>query len=386
MNHPTSVHISPKFYSLVKKLTVAGGAVFLLGLFFAPGRAWLNFFLVNYYALQLGLAAILFLAIHYVSGAGWHTAFRRVPEAMTVLVPLSALGLLAVWLCWPAMYSWAGADAHVLYGFKGFWLNYPFFLVRSIAYLLIWIVFIWVIIRNAYRLDRQTGTEPLQKNRRLSGGFLVAFAVTFSLASFDWIMSLEPEWYSTMFGVYQFSGLFTTGMSAIVILAIIVNRRLDSSSILTEEHLHDLVKLRFSFSTFWMYIWFSQYMLIWYANLPEETTYFVKRMQEMWGPLFVVNLLLNWAIPFFVLLPRHTKRNPSIMLAVSVVVLVGHWLDLYLMIMPEHFAQPVFGVLEVGLLLFALGGGLWAFFIALQRKPVMPQNDPYLEESLHYHQ
>ena len=199
-------------------------------------------------------------------------------------------------------------------------------------------------------------------------------------------MSLEPHWYSTIFGVYNFAGLFLGGLAAIIILAVWLERMGALRHILTEEHLLDLGRLLFAFSTFWAYIWFCQYMLIWYANFPEETGYFIHRLRGHWEPLFLLNVFLNWVVPFFVLLPRASKRSAGVLLKVSVVILLGRWLDLYLMILPPLAgAEPVFGVWEVGLMIGAVAGGALVFFRSLAQAPLIPVKDPYLAESLHHH-
>jgi len=163
----------------------------------------------------------------------------------------------------------------------------------------------------------------------------MVFSVTFTLASVDWIMSLEPMWSSTIFGVYNFAGLFESGLAAIILAALWLERQGPLRGVLTEEHLHDLGKLLFAFSTFWAYIWFSQYMLIWYTNIPEETTYFLRRLHGVWLALFLANVVLNWVVPFAVLLRRDAKRMRRVLGLVAAVVLVGRLLDLYLMIFPS---------------------------------------------------
>ena len=208
--------------------------------------------------------------------------------------------------------------------------------------------------------------------------------VTFSVASFDWIMSLEPEWYSTIFAIYQFAGLFASGLAAII-LVVVRLRRGPLRGAITDEHLHDLGKLLFAFSTFWMYIWFSQYMLIWYANIPEETTYYVTRTQGAWMVVFVASMLVNWAIPFLALLRRSPKRRPELLARVAVVVLLGRWLDLYVMIVPVFSPSPVIGVWEAAALVAFAAGGIWIVGRAIARAPIVPSGDPRLAASLHYH-
>jgi hypothetical protein len=196
-------------------------------------------------------------------------------------------------------------------------------------------------------------------------------------------MSLEPGWSSTMFSVYQFAGLFLAGLAGIIVLAAWLRRLGPFRQVLTTEHVHDLGKLLFGFSTFWMYLWFFQYMLVWYVNNPEETNYFARRLHGGWRPLFLLDIALNWGIPFLVLLPRASKQRVGVLVAVSVVILAGRWLDLYIAILP-YAGEPTLTTLAWELGLLAGAGGLFAlvFFAAFGKAAVIPVGDPFLSESL----
>ncbi len=350
-------------------------------------RAWANLLLASFGLLGFALAGLFFVAVTYLSGATWSVVLRRVPEALARLVPVGGAALLAVLVLKPSLYPWAYPSpdlAEVMHGFKGVWLSRPFFLARSAVYLILWSVFALALVRNSRRQDEDHNFSHTTRNIRLSAGFTVVFAATFWLASFDWIMSLEPRWYSTIFGIYNFAGIFSSGLAVIVVLVAWLSARGPLRGFIQEAHLHDLGKLLFAFSCFWMYIWFSQYMLIWYANIAEETSYFVTRMQGAWKPLFILNMLLNWGIPFGVLLHRGAKRSAKVLTIVALIILAGRWLDLYLMILPPFsFRQAVFGLPEAGAILLLAGGLGLAVVRALQAAPVLPLGDPRLEESLH---
>lgn len=368
-------------------LAAVGGLTFLGGLFVAPGRTWANVLLVSYYLLGLGLGALVLVAFQYVSGAGWGVALRRLPEAMAVLIPVASAGVAVVLLAYPALYTRAGpspeeADADL--AFRHFWLSRPFFLLRALAYVVLWVLFARALVTASRRQDEDGKVGHTYTSQRLSAAFLVVFAVTCWLSSVDWVMSLEPDWSSTIFGVYHFAGLFLGALAALAVLAIALHQQGALRGILTEDHLHDLGKLLFSFSSFWMYIWFSQYMLIWYVNNPEETSYFLRRLSGGWKPLFYLNVLLNWAVPFLALMPGMAKRRPGFLLAVALVVLAGRWLDLYLMILPPLGGGPLqgFGVVEAGLIAGGLGLFLLAVPRALGKASLVPINDPFLVESL----
>jgi len=377
-----------KIVGRMKALAGIGVATLGAGLFLAPQRIWLNLLLASYYLLGLALAGMAWIAIQYVSGAHWSTALRRVPEAMAGVLPLGALGIICIVILHPSLYPWTGG-VHVegdAPGFKLMWLSLPFFRIRAVVYLLGWLGFAWAMLRLSRRQDSDGELGHTRRSTALAALFLVFFGVTFWLASVDWIMSLEPEWYSTIFGFYNFAGAFLSGLATLALLLVWLQRYGPLKSVIREQHLHDVGKLLFAFSTFWAYLWFSQYMLIWYANLPDETVYYVRRLHGFWQPLFVLNLFLNWVVPFFVLLPRMNKQRAGILVRVSIVLLAGRWLDLYLMIMPPFSGgKPHIGIWEIGLVAGLVGVFGLGFFAALRRAPLVPVRDPYLAESLHYH-
>jgi hypothetical protein len=313
-------------------------------------------------------------------------ALRRVPETLALLLPVAGGTLLLVLIARPSLYPWAAAsgDGHeTLGGFKALWLSRPFFLARAAFYLAVWTALALAIVRASRRQDEDGALAHTLRNEKFSAIFIVIFALTFWLAAFDWIKSLEPHWHSTIFGVYNFAGMFLGGLATIIVLAVWLERLGPLHGVLTKNHLHDLGRLLFAFSTFWAYIWFSQYMLIWYANFPEETAYYVRRLHGAWQPLFLLNLFLNWVVPFFILLLRASKRSATTLVRVAVVILVGRWLDLYLMIVPPHAAhRPPFGAWEIGPVVAAVATAGLAFIYYLRQAPVVPVRDPLLAESL----
>ena len=369
-------------------LAAIGVIVAAIGAVLSPDRMWASWLLVSYYALGLGLAGLCLVAIHYTTGASWSVAIRRVPEALAGTLPFAVALLAIVFVARPQLYAWTTESIGLSGGefaFKRFWLSRPFFLLRATVYCVTWVVFAIEIRRRSQRQDSDGDPRWTRANARLSAAFLVVFGLTFTLASADWMMSLEPMWYSTIFGVYNFAGLFLSGLAAVIFVAMWLERRGPLQNILNDDHLHDLGKLLFAFSIFWMYIWFSQYMLIWYTNIPEETSYFVRRVHGSWFVLFAANVVLNWLVPFVVLLRRDTKRRRSTLARVAAIVLVGRWLDVYLMIFPSVVGDaPRIGLWELGL----TAGGIGCFGLVLARAlkaaPAVPLADPQLVESLQY--
>jgi hypothetical protein len=387
---PADFQAPPRLHAAARALLAVGAVTLLVGLPLAPRETWANVLLVSFYVLGLGLAGAAFVALHYVTGAGWGVALRRVPEAMTAAIPVGAAGVLAVAVFGSQdLYPWVNLTPEAAHEaanspFRQAWLTWPFFLVRTVAYCVGWTVLAWAIVRTSRRQDGDGDVAHTFANVRRSAGFLVFFAVSLWLASYDWFMSLEAPWSSTVFGVYHFAGLFQSGLAAIILGVIALRRAGPFRGVLSGDHLHDLGKLLFAFSIFWMYTWFCQYMLVWYTNVPEETGYYVRRLEGVWQPLLFLNLALNWLVPFLVLLPRSTKRDAGVLARVCVAVLCGRWLDLYLMTLPS-LAAPVWvsGLLEAGLAAGAAGAFLLAFLRALGGASLVPVNEPYLVESLH---
>ncbi len=293
-------------------LAIAGAVVMLIGAVFTPIHVWSNLLVVAFYLLTMALGGVWFIALTYVAGAGWPVAFRRVPEAMAALLPIAGATMLAVLLVRTNAYGWHphdGGDAGTMW-FKELWLTPSFWMLRSVCYVGVWMLLATLLISRSRKQD-QTGDAALTiGNIRLSALVLVVYAVTFSLASVDWIMALEPLWFSTMWGVYNFAGMIQAALAMVILLGLLLRQPgRPLYGVFSDEHLHDLGKLLIGFSCFWMYIWFSQYMLIWYTNIPEETSYFITRTQGPWGPIVVVCIILNWVVPFLALLPKPSKRS-----------------------------------------------------------------------------
>lgn len=317
------------------------------------------------FGLTVALGGAVFAAIQGVSGARWWAPVRPVASALagTLAVPGTALFLTLV-LGLRTLYPWArpgaAAVSHALHA-KAVWLNPSFFLARALVVLVLWMALASLLRDRLAALDGRPSAEANRAFARASVLFLLLLAPTLSAASWDWAMSLEPEWYSTMFSVYIFSGTFLGGIAAVAVLAIWLDRRGLLGRRLAPETLHDLGKLLFAFGTFWAYIWFCQYLLIWYSNLPEETPYFARRLTGGWTLLFWLNPVLNFGVPFAALLSARVKRRPGFLAQVALVVLLGRWLDSYLLIAPAGSPLPSFPVYAVVATLLLVPGMLLLF-------------------------
>lgn len=359
-----------------------GAVALLVGLGVAPQRTWASLLLWGQYLLGVGLGGLYLIACYYLTSANWGVVVRRFHEAQAILIAagLAAVGVVLIFR--PSLFPWTIPDV-VFEGFKGSWLSYPFFLARAVVYAGIWGVFGFLMVRESRAQDHDGDSQHTRRNIGLSAGFMVCFALTCWLSSVDWLMSLDPRWYSTIFGIYNYTGMFSSGVTASILLAKWARRRPAVRALVRDDHLQDLGKLLLTATTLWVYMWFCQYMLIWYANIPEETSHFVVRREGAWKTLFLINPVINWGIPFLLLLPRATKRHGVSLASIAILVLLGRWLDLYLMIYPSIFAGgPLFGVWEIGVALGALGVAASASLWALGRAPLIPLRDPRLAEGL----
>ena len=379
--------ISKKFRLLLGIAAICGLVLTTAAIFiFKPdsSRIWANVLLNNLFFLGIALGGAFFLAAHRIAWSGWHTALQRIPEALTSFLPVAFLLMALLFFGMKDLYHWSHAELHdpVLEA-KSAWLNMPFFFIRMVLYFAGWIVLTRAMKKQTDAM-MESGDIRFHNRRRIFAGlFLVFFGITVSTSSWDWIMSIDAHWYSTIFGWYVFIGMFVTSLAFIIVLIWFL-KRAGYLAFIRLDHIHDLGKLLFAFSIFWTYLWFSQYLLIWYGHIPEETVYFIQRREDF-ELIFLLNLGLNFVVPFFGLMKLDMKRKLNWLAGVAAVVLVGHWLDYFQMIMPGAAGEHAgIGILEIAMTLFYTGVFLFVVLRALASKPLLVKKDPFLEESLHY--
>ena len=357
-------------------------------------RLFVNLWLNNVYFTGIALIGTFFVAVQYVAYAGWSVLIKRIPEALSYYLPIGGIVMLVVFLFgshdifhWTHEYLYDVNDPRydpIIAGKSGY-LNTAFFLIRMVVFFALWIVFFNWLRRLSINEDLHGGTGYYHKSITVSAIFLVIFGISSSVSAWDWVLSIDTHWFSTMFGWYVFASWFVSGLAATTLTVIILKQN-GYLKMVNANHLHDLGKFVFAFSIFWTYIWFSQFVLIWYANIPEESIYFLERLNDHYSWIFFVNLIVNFAFPFLVLMTRDAKRQMIMLKIVTIAILVGHWLDFYLMMMPGTMRSDAgFGFIEFGTALIFLGIFLLTFTKGLTKASLVPVNHPFLEESVHHH-
>lgn len=354
-------------------------------------KPWAAVYVAALFFFMIALGVMAFYAVQYAAQAGWSPVLFRVMEGISayllpggiiifVLLALSSFHL-------NHLFVWMDADvvAHdKLLQNKQSYLNIPFFLIRAALYIAGWSLFRYFMRRNSLRQDDANDIKWYKKNFKLSAGFLVFFIVTESMMSWDWIMSLDPHWFSTLFGWYVFSSMFVSGITVIALVTIYLKSR-NYLPFVNDSHIHDLAKFMFGISIFWTYLWFSQFMLIWYANIPEEVTYFVSRIED-YGLLFFGMVALNFIFPLLLLMNSDFKRINWFVVMTGIIILVGHYLDVYVMVMPATVGESWFiGIPELSALAFFGGLFIFVVFNSISKAPLLVKRNPFVKESEHYH-
>lgn len=351
------------------------------GLVANPERTWANLLLDGCFMTSLAVSATFFIATQRLAGARWSAGMRRVPEALMLTLPVFGVLIVLLYFGRRTLFPWARpgfvdhepADA----GYVEY-LKAPYVYMRTLLSLVVWVTFAWLLRRASIEQDGDAHRR-LHLHYRLNkyaAGFVVAFAITFTTAVYDWLGSLEPHWFSTMFAVYVFAGTHVQGLAAIVLITVLLRKRYLANA--GDDKLHKLGTMLFAFSIFWSYIWTCQYLLIWYGNIPEEVTHYADRTNGSWVFLFALNPVINGLVPFLGLLSARAKRRPRLLATISVLLLAGHWLDLYLQILPAFGHSPQISLTEFGLITGYVALGYIVFVWNLAKAPLVPLNDPIL--------
>jgi hypothetical protein len=382
-----SMKLTPAFIIFTGILIGIGFISVAWGFHLDPHRTWANYLLNNYYFLSVAMGGTFFFVIQYIAQAGWSSGFKRVSEAMMAWLPFAAVFFLLLYFGAQSIYHWSQPDAYKTDEFishKSPFLNVPFFFARMLVFFALWIILARILRRFSLREDEEGGLKWFEKSEFYSKVFVFVLLITFSFAGIDWIMSIDADWYSTLFALKNVVAAFLHGSSILILIVLILNKR-GFFPFLNKYHMHDFGRYLFMFAIIWGYFWFSQFMIIWYGNIPEETIYFAFRWQKGWQTLFFLDIIINWAVPFFVLLPVKASKNRVVIFIVILFLIVGQYIDLYQQVIPGTTGILQFGFIEAGM--FLGYAGLFALVIGttLSRAKIMPSNHPYIEESLNHH-
>jgi hypothetical protein len=354
-------------------------------------KPWAAFYVAAFFFFMISLGVLAFYAIQRAAQAGWSPVLYRVMEGITsyllpggiiviVLLVLSSMHLnhLFIW-----MDSEVVAHDKLIAGKTGY-LNTPFFLARAVFFLTGWSLYRFFSRKFSLAQDEANDISNHKKNFRISAGFLVFYIVTESIMAWDWIMSIDPHWFSTLFGWYVFASMFVSGITAIALITIYLKSK-GYLEFVNDSHIHDLGKFMFGISIFWTYLWFSQFMLIWYSNIPEEVTYFITRIEDYNLPFFGM-VVMNFIFPLLILMNSDYKRVNYFIVMAGIVILLGHYMDVFNMIMPSAVGDQWFiGAAEIGGFLFFLGLFIFIVFKELTKAPLLAKGDPYMGESERFH-
>jgi hypothetical protein len=359
-------------------------------------RLWANLWLNSVFFTGIAIVGMFFVSLQYLAKAGWSSAIKRIPEAFPAFLPYVGVLMLIIFLVgghdlfhWtnPNLFDKASPEYDKIISGKHGYLNTPFFVIRLIAYFAVWFM-LWKWLRSkSIQEDELGGTSQFYDMVKIGTGFIVFFGVTSSTSAWDWTMSIDTHWFSTMFGWYHFASWHVSGY-CVITLTILFLKDKGYMKYVNDNHLHDLGKFIFGFSIFWSYVWFAQFLLIYYANLPEETIYFHERWighDGVFKTPLILSVLLNFVFPLLWFMTRDAKRSATFMKVGACGLLMGHYLDFYQMIMPGTVGKHAgFGLVEFGTIIVFASGFIYIISIELSKASLVAKNHPFLEEALHH--
>ncbi len=360
-------------------------------------RPWTAFFIPAFFFLMIAVTVLVFYSIQWAAQAGWSIVLFRVMEGITAFILpgsiLLFLFLLASGFHLNHMYVWmaegtfdpASENYDAIIDGKSWWLNTTGWMIRGFVYLFVYNIFRWILRKNSLALDINGDVKIYKKNFNLAVIFIVLFGILELFMSFDWLMSLDPHWYSQLYSFYVFASVLVSGITVIALVTIYLRNK-GVLSFVNDSHLHDLAKYMFGFSIFWAYFWFDQFMLQWYADIPEDTAYFFPRLLGSYQLPFIGMLILNFVFPIFVLMDSDFKRIPWFVVTTGIVILIGHYIDIFQLISPATVGDSwTIGIPEIASLAFFIGLFVFVIFNAMSKVPLHAKGNPFMKESEIYH-
>lgn len=379
----------PKNLALSKIFLIVGlSGLVLSGVgYFINHEQFFHSWLVAFaYWASIGIGGYFLTLIHHLSGAVWSVVIRRIPETLMATLPVMLILFIPIVLGMHDLYHWTHHDAvahdPLLQG-KAPYLNTTFFIIRTVIFFAIWTIFGRLLYKYSTQNDVTGDAGLLAKSKKISPLAVILFAFTVSFAAFDWLMSLDPHWYSTIFGVYYFAGSTMAAYATVTLFVLFFEQRGLLKGLVSKEHYHDLGKLTFTFTIFWAYMAFSQYFLIWYANIPEETVWFLHRWEGSWKAVSLLLAIGHFIVPFLIMLVRALKRSALALIIFTSWMLLMHWVDMNWLVLPNlHPHGAHFSWIDV-VTMFGIGGlFLWLFMWQLGKHSLVPINDPNLDQSI----
>jgi hypothetical protein len=364
-----------------------GIVLYIIGYMFEPRHAAFNHLISFLFLTSIAVGALFLVALEYISGAVWSVPMRRVNEFLAGLLPFTFLLAIPLFFHLHDVFHWAHPETMAsdeLLKAKEPYLNSSFFIIRLVVTFALWILFYVLFTRNSLKQDVLHDDKYTRRNIHLSAIFLPIFAITITFYAIDWAMSLEPHWYSTIIGIYYFSGtvIATLAAATFIIIRFHETGRLPG---LQRDHFYSLGSLMFVFVNFWAYIAFSQFMLIWYANIPEETFWYMNHWQNGWQIISILLIIVQFAVPYIVLLPQEAKMDPKRLKFIALWLLAAHWLDLYWFIMPSYDAGVTLGWMELSFPILVIGLAIIIVAWKTEKYNLMPVGDPKLERGMKFH-
>ena len=352
-----------------------------------PVRASFDTVILYLFMVAIGVGAIFLVALEHISGAVWSVPMRRIPEFLSGIAPFLMLLILPLFMHLDDLFHWMHVDAvkadPVLAG-KSPYLNVQFFTIRQIAFLAVWIIFGLLFVRNSTKQDVTRDGAITRSNIRLAAAFIPLFAITLTFTAFDWGMSLEAHWFSTIYGVYFFSGSVLAALATTTLIVVLLHEKGHLPG-LRRDHFYSLGALMFGFVNFWAYIAFSQFMLVWYANLPEETYWFMARWQNGWQFVSVLLIAMQFVVPYIVLLPQEAKMDLRKLKIMAIWLLAARLVDLFWLVMPTHTPTLTVSWTEIGFPFVGIGMIMLLISWKSKRYNLVPIGDPKLQRGLDFH-